>query len=192
MARLVIFIMVYCSIFGSVVADAQKPEGITLDQLLEMYSREHSVKFIAPTAVTEQVSFYGLDPHKLDWGGLLSAMRLQGYSLVKKDAYYLVTPVSEIRSSPIAVYEAGQDYEQDQFVSKAIHLKNPCANQIVTQIRPMVPRYSHLSTYGEGWTILVTDTYANIVRIEKVVREIDQYATSKEACAKLAGKIKAP
>ena len=62
----------------------------------------------------------------------------------------------------------------DQLVTRVIEVNNVAAAQLVPILRPLVPQQGHLAAYPGSNMLVISDRGANIARLEKIIRKIDQ------------------
>jgi general secretion pathway protein D len=78
---------------------------------------------------------------------------------------------------------SGQTFPDAQIVNYIIPVKNGPAAFLVPILRPMLPQYAHLAAAVCSNSLLVVDSYANVRRIETIVKTLDVGAPYKpEKC----------
>jgi general secretion pathway protein D len=66
----------------------------------------------------------------------------------------------------------------DTYITQVIQLKNISAAKVLPTLRPLVPQHGHLSAYDPSNAIIITDTRANIIRINDIIERIDRAAVA--------------
>ena len=69
--------------------------------------------------------------------------------------------------------------------TKILTLKNRSAGEIITQLKPITGRQSHLSSIPSINSILLVDKKSNVDRIEKLVQTLDQTNSAEIEIIKL-------
>jgi general secretion pathway protein D len=62
----------------------------------------------------------------------------------------------------------------DLYITQVIPLKNTSAAKILAALRPLVPQYGHLTTYEPSNALIITDTRANVARMNELVVQLDK------------------
>ena len=61
----------------------------------------------------------------------------------------------------------------EQLITRVIQVDNANALELVPILRPLVAKYGHLAAVAAANALIVSDHYANIQRIEQIVKELD-------------------
>jgi general secretion pathway protein D len=64
----------------------------------------------------------------------------------------------------------------EQLITRVIQVDNANALELVPILRPLVAKYGHLAAVAAANALIVSDHYANIQRIEQIVKELDSPA----------------
>ena len=105
--------------------------------------------------------------------------KLTNYTVVEVDDVVRVVPTKDARTSPLSVSKDAQvntDGDASEYITKVIQLKNVEAAKVLPVLRPLIPQDSHFAAYTPSNAIVISDTYANIERVRRVIEEIDQAA----------------
>lgn len=106
-----------------------------------------------------------------------SALRMKGYTAEEADDTIFLKPLKEARlglhptvgaDEPLAMFE-----NKDQIVRKFFKLKNYPPAQMGEVIRPLVAEYGHVSADETTGSLLVIETIANLMSIERVIAQFD-------------------
>jgi general secretion pathway protein D len=68
---------------------------------------------------------------------------------------------------------SGQTFPDAQFVDYIIPVKNGPAALLVPILRPLMPQYAMLAAAVCSNSLLIVDSYANVRRIETIVKALD-------------------
>jgi general secretion pathway protein D len=112
----------------------------------------------------------------IDYAGLLTILKANGLTAFELNGYVSVVSLSEARAQAVPTIVAGRQYPDDQFVSTSIIVKNANAAQLTPVLRPLMPAHSFMSADVNSNTILLVDTYANVMRIKAMVEDLDARA----------------
>lgn len=108
----------------------------------------------------------------------LSIIDVQGFTAVETGQVVRVVPNRDARSLPVPTGSDSQEAD-DTYVTQVIKLKNISASRVLPTLRPLVPQHGHLSAYDASNAIIVTDTRANIKRLQKIIAQIDQSSVTE-------------
>ncbi len=118
---------------------------------------------------------------KLDYGNFLSVLLANNFTAYRSNGLIKIIPLKRARSAAIPVAEANKQYHQDEYVTTFLKLEKACAWTLLPVLRPMVPQHSHLAA-AEGRSMLITDSYGNIMRLQRVITEYENGLGKKEEC----------
>lgn len=125
----------------------------------------------------------GTEP--LDYGQLLTQLKINDFTAYKSKDYIQIIPMRDARSVNIPVVEQGKTYFEDEVVTDYLRMEKVCSDQAVATLRPLIPQNSHLSSYADGRTLVISDTYGNIQRIKSVLKSLDDNLNAPVDCKKI-------
>jgi len=102
------------------------------------------------------------------WDVYLRTIQVHGFAALSGNGVVRIVPENE------ATRDANQSLGQSSIETKILTLKNRSAGEILSQIKPITGRQSHLSSIPSINSILLVDKKSNIDRIEKLLKTIDQ------------------
>jgi len=108
----------------------------------------------------------------------LSIIDVQGFTAVESGKVVRIVPNRDARSLPVPTGSDGEDAD-DTYVTQVIKLENISASRVLPTLRPLVPQHGHLSAYDASNAIIVTDTRANIQRLQRIISQIDQSSVTE-------------
>jgi len=108
----------------------------------------------------------------------LSIIDVQGFTAVESGKVVRIVPNRDARSLPVPTGSDDQEVD-DTYVTQVIKLENISASRVLPTLRPLVPQHGHLSAYDASNAIIVTDTRANIKRLQRIIAEIDQSSVTE-------------
>ncbi|RVU84048.1 type II secretion system protein GspD [Leucothrix sargassi] len=113
----------------------------------------------------------------------LSVLQLHGLAAVETGEIIKIIPAnkSKYQAVPVVPDPTGIEeidkkrkyQEPDALVTRVIRAKHVPVANMVPILRPMISPTGHLQGYTPSNSILVTDTVANISKLEKIVRQMD-------------------
>lgn len=121
------------------------------------------VSITAPTAITVGDA----------WKAYLAALNMAGYTMVKAGAFYKIINARDVRYVPTKIYTGAYTPDTEAHMMKVISLKNVDAGEISRNFRPFMSRYGRIIDIKQTNTIIISDTGANIARLEKLIKFLD-------------------
>jgi general secretion pathway protein D len=146
---------------------------VPIEQVIAAVAKRTGKTFIVDPRVRGDVTVVGQEPTSIDYPTLLSILQVHGFATVEQDGYVKVIPDANIRQQTLPVVSGKESYADGEYVNKIIVLKNVPAAQLVPILRPLLPQYAHLVAMPCKNALLVTDAFASVQRIEKIVRALD-------------------
>jgi general secretion pathway protein D len=114
---------------------------------------------------------------------LLSALRLQGFTLVESSdaggaARVLPEADAKLQGGRVVTPPAGAP-RGDQVVTQVFRLQYESASNLVPVLRPLIAPNNTISAYPANNTLVITDYADNLRRLARIIEAIDSPATSE-------------
>jgi general secretion pathway protein D len=107
------------------------------------------------------------------WKAYLAALNMAGFTLVQSGAFYKIINARDVRYVPTKIYTGSYTPSTEAHIMKVMALKNVDAAEISRNFRPFMSRYGRIIDIKQTNTIIISDTGANIVRLEKLIKFLD-------------------
>ena len=105
----------------------------------------------------------------------LAALDVHGFTAFESDGVVRVIVNRDARNMPIPT-EQNIKSRDDGYITQIIQLNNISAAKVLAAVRPLVPQYAHLSAYEPSNALIISDTRANIARINDLILQMDKAA----------------
>lgn len=105
----------------------------------------------------------------------LSVLDVHGFTAIESGNVVRIVPNRDARSLPVPNQTKVSEVD-DTYVTQVIQLKNISAAKVLPTLRPLVPQHGHISAYDSSNALIITDTRANIIRLNEIIAKIDQSA----------------
>ena len=102
------------------------------------------------------------------WDVYLRTIQVHGFAALSDDGVVRIVPENE------ATRDSNESLSQSSIETKIFTLQNRAAGEILSQIKPITGRQSHLSSIPSINSILLVDKKSNIERIGQLLKKIDQ------------------
>lgn len=103
----------------------------------------------------------------------LASLDVHGFTAVESGNIVRIVMNRDARNLPIPT-ENNVKNKDDLYITQVIPLKNTSAAKILAALRPLVPQYGHLTTYEPSNALIITDTRANVARMNELVVQLDK------------------
>lgn len=153
---------------------AQSPEaGVPIERLLATVARKTGKRFVVDPQVHGAVVLVGMDPADVSYADLLTVLNVHGYAAVDEGRLVQIIPEGLIRAQVMPTIGPKDTRAPDEYVTEIIPVKYAAAPQMVPLLRPLLPQNAHLAAAVQGNSLVLTDRFANLRRIEGLVHALD-------------------
>lgn len=157
---------------------------VPLSTLITAVSKNTGRKFVLDPRVRAGVTLIGEEPSSVTYSELLTILSTYGYMAVQTGGYVLVVPDADARMEPLPLLTDGEKLPDDQYVTAVMHVKSLFAGWFVPILRPLLPQQGHLAALPCTNDLVIVDRFANVRRIESIVRAMDTGTPIKpQACS---------
>ncbi|MBN2594742.1 MAG: hypothetical protein JXA81_14635 [Sedimentisphaerales bacterium] len=144
-------------------------------------------KVILPTdeALKQKVTIYAPDklPRSEALRVIYSALRLKGFIVEESEGTLYLKPIAEAKLGHVPVIPADQPLatieNKDQIVQKFFGLSSYNPSEMGSIIQPLVGEHGYVSVDETGGTLMVIDSVANLMRLEKIIQQFDVPGTEQ-------------
>ncbi|HEX6929712.1 MAG TPA: type II secretion system secretin GspD [Gammaproteobacteria bacterium] len=133
--------------------------------------------FILDPRVKGRVTVVSSQPISLDavYETFLSVLQVHNFAAVPAgDNMIKIIPAVDARQVAGNDLPVRLDGPGDDVVTQVIEVQNVEAAQLVPILRPLVPQTGHLAAYPNGNMLIVSDRAANVERLIRIIRRMDQ------------------
>ena len=103
----------------------------------------------------------------------LSILKIHGFSAIPGNGAIKIVPEVNAKQDSIPNSLSSKFSDGDEMVTQVIHINNIDAAQLVPILRPLVPQQGHLAAYPASNVIIISDSGANIARLNQIIKRID-------------------
>lgn len=143
--------------------------------------------FIVDPRVKGKVTVVSSSPMDADslYETFLSVLQVQGFAAIPSGDAIKIVPETNARQDGGGYGAVTARMPQDEVVTHVYAIQNVSAVQLVPILRPLVPQWGHLAAYAASNMLIISDRAANVARIEKLIRQIDQSSDREIELVKL-------
>lgn len=144
--------------------------------LINAVSRITGINFIVDPRVKGKVTIISNKemPSEDVYQVFLSVLKVHGFAAVVGPSVTKIVPEVNAKQDAIPFMNKQIYNGNDAFVTRVIEVRYVDAAQLVPILRPLVPQRGHLAAYPASNALVISDSSANIARLEKIIRRIDQ------------------
>lgn len=104
----------------------------------------------------------------------LSILEVHGYTAIPSGKAIKIVPDADAKHSAMPFASPKKPGIGDEAVTRVIQVEHVTAAQLVPILRPLVPPQGHLAAYPQSNVLIISDRSANIARLVKIIKRIDQ------------------
>ena len=156
---------------------------MTLAEFAKQAEKDLKTPVLVGNTLSEVSIPVSITTKPLDYGQLLSQLKINEFTAYKSSGYIQIIPVRDARSFAIPTVEKGKNYFDDEYVTDSIKLEKACAGSVLATLRPIVPQYGHLTTMESANTLIISDFYRNIVRVKAIIKTLEDNIPEKIDCS---------
>lgn len=173
---------------AGVYADADRPADaelyaapVALSQLLERVEATTDRTFLVAPQVPKHLYAGHFDIEQLDYPLLLSILRNNDLAAVTVQGVTNVVREATVRQYALPIVgDDDADFADDEWVTRLVYLQHMRAPASVPVLRPMLPVVGHLAAVSDLNAVLIVDRYANVRRVEELLKDLDSKAGERQ------------
>jgi general secretion pathway protein D len=114
----------------------------------------------------------------------LSILQVHGFATVPTANAIKIIPDATAKQSSTP-FDAASRNPEDQLITRVLTIKHINAAQLVPILRPLVAQQGHLAAYPTTNVLIISDRASNILRIDRIIAEMDKEVDSDIEIIKL-------
>jgi len=108
---------------------------------------------------------------------IYAALRIKGYIPEQDDSIIYLKPIKDAKMGLVPLVPPEQPLaalkDKSQIVQKFFQLEDFSPTELQKIIQPLIPTYGHVAAEEKTKKIVIIDTVENLLRIEKIVQQLD-------------------
>ena len=154
-----------------------------LERLIESVAKKTGKTFIFDPRVRANVIIIGRAPTELSYAELLTVLDVNGFAAVEESGFVRVLPDASIKVQAIPTITSKDTRPASEYVSQIVTVRNVSAVQLVPILRPPLPQNAGLVAFPQTNSLVIVDRFANLRRIEGLIKALDSTPLSKPQTA---------
>ena len=174
------------------VASAESPPAVTappsdssvpLERLIVNVARKTGKTFVIDPRVHADVVIIGRTPAELSYAELLGVLDVYGFTAVEDSGFVRVIPDVAIKVQAVPTITPKDTRPASEYVSQIVTVRNVSAAQLVPILRPLLPQTATLVAFPQTNSLVIVDRFANLRRVEGLIKALDSTPLSKPQTA---------
>lgn len=147
-----------------------------ISSLISTVSEVTGKNFIVDPRVKGKVTVVSAKPMSPEgvYETFLAVLQVQGFAAIPAGPAIKIVPEANARTDGGVPNNSGAGLPIDGVVTHVYQPQNISATQLVPILRPLIPQWGHLAAYTPGNMLIISDRAANVVRLEALIRQMDQ------------------
>ncbi len=147
-----------------------------INTLITTVSEVTGKNFIVDDRVKGKVTVISSKPMSADavYETFLAVLAIKGFAAIPAGAVIKIVQDVNAKSDGGARIADGSGLAEDEVVTHVFPIENVSASQLVPILRPLVPQWGHLVAYPPSNMLIISDRASNVVRLEKLIQQIDR------------------
>lgn len=169
-------IMLFAVTFPAVSAVTLNLKDADISSLIATVSEVTGKNFIVDPRVKGKVTVVSSRPMTPAgvYATFLAVLQVQGFAAVPAGQAIKIVPETNARTDGGVPNGSGSGLPIDDVVTHVYPVENISAAQLVPILRPLIPQWGHLAAYPSSNMLIISDRAANVVRIEQLIKQMDQ------------------
>jgi general secretion pathway protein D len=152
-------------------------KNVELTDLIQTISELTGENFLYDETVKGKITI--VSPESMTLGEAYqlfhSVLNVKGYTVVPSGGINKIVPLKNAKTSNLPTVVNGRRGASEQVITRIFRLKYLDAGIVgPTILIPLMPSTANVAAYGPSNSLIITDTGANIERLAKIIRELDQ------------------
>ncbi|MHB1184956.1 MAG: type II secretion system secretin GspD [Desulfobulbia bacterium] len=158
-------------------------KNVELTELILTISELTGKNFLYDETVQGKATIISPDSMTLDaaYQLFLTVLNVKGYTVVPSGNTNKIVSLKSAKESSLPTLVNGKGRGTEQVITRVFRLKHLDVGIVAqTVLMPLMPTTANVAAYPPGNSLIITDTGANIERLAKIIRELDQPNTANE------------
>lgn len=149
-------------------------DNADIDVLIRTVAEKTGKNFVIDPKVKGKVTVVATQPMNKNelYQVFLSILQVHGYTAVKSGEVIKIIPTKKAKQTGGAG-QLSSRRKGEEFVTRIIKLTNSSATQIVSLLRPLIPKDGHIAASTDSNVVVIFDHAENISRLSAIIRRID-------------------
>lgn len=150
-------------------------EKLSLTKILDSVTKNTGKKFLVNSEAPSKVVAYGLNIKKMNFDDLLLMLEHNDMAVYEESGYTNIIRTNYISKANIPIISGNQTVENPNlWVTKIIDTGTTDPTIFLPVMRSLAKQSAHMAPFRPTNAILLVAPYHNVIRLEKIVRELNE------------------
>lgn len=155
-------------------------QGVDVRTIIASVSQRTHKTFLVDPRVAATVHLDGTASRDVSYPLLLTILAVHGFAVYEQEGVVVVTPDANERFFPSSIVKPDDIRAPDaEVVTTLVLVKNAKAMELATMLRPLMAPNTSLNALADRNALVIVDRAANVRRMVKIVRELEQLPVFK-------------
>lgn len=149
-------------------------KGANIQEFVDQVAKITGKTFIVDPKLKGQVTVISSTPLGKEgvYELFLSVLRLQNFTAVPSGNVIRIQQSATGKQTPGAAGDLNSA-APEELLTEVIAVQNTASEELIKLLRPLIPQYGHIGSVSNPNVVIISDHADNIVRLKKLIREID-------------------
>ena len=149
-------------------------KGANIQEFVDQVAKITGKTFIVDPKLKGQVTVISSTPLGKEgvYELFLSVLRLQNFTAVPSGDVIRIQQSATGKQTPGAAGNL-DTAAPEELLTEVIAVQNTASEELIKLLRPLIPQYGHIGSVSNPNVVIISDHADNIVRLKKLIREID-------------------
>ena len=149
-------------------------KGANIQEFVDQVAKITGKTFIVDPKLKGQVTVISSTPLGKEgvYELFLSVLRLQNFTAVPSGNVIRIQQSATGKQTPGAAGDL-DSAAPEELLTEVIAVQNTASEELIKLLRPLIPQYGHIGSVSNPNVVIISDHADNIVRLKKLIREID-------------------
>ena len=149
-------------------------KGANIQEFVDQVAKITGKTFIVDPKLKGQVTVISSTPLGKEgvYELFLSVLRLQNFTAVPSGNVIRIQQSATGKQTPGAAGNLNTA-APEELLTEVIAVQNTASEELIKLLRPLIPQYGHIGSVSNPNVVIISDHADNIVRLKKLIREID-------------------
>ncbi|AEF99340.1 type II secretion system secretin GspD [Methylomonas methanica] len=151
-------------------------KDVDIRALIETVADATGKNFVVDPRITGNITVVTSTPMRAAqvYDVFLSILKVHGYSAIPNGNIVKIVPNTSAKQDgePSELQPDLKNGDEQQ--TRIVQVQHVDANQLVQTLMPLMPQYAFMAAVPESNTVIISDTAANVKRVEMMIRQVDK------------------
>lgn len=151
-------------------------KDVDIRALIETVADATGKNFVVDPRITGNITVVTSTPMRAAqvYDVFLSILKVHGYSAIPNGNIVKIVPNTSAKQDGEPGELRSDLKNGDEQQTRIVQVQHVDANQLVQTLMPLMPQYAFMAAVPESNTVIISDTAANVKRVEMMIRQVDK------------------